>query len=323
MNERLLDGVAVSEIGLGAWQLGADWGAVSDERAHAILTAAASAGIRFIDTADVYGAGRSESRIGAFYADRSDRPMIATKIGRLAGYPNEYSLALFRRCCIESARRLRQDTLDLVQLHCVPTAVLRSGEVFDWLRTLQAEGLIRRFGASVESTEEARICLAQTGIASIQVIYNLLRQHPIADIFDEAMQRGVAVIVRLPLSSGLLADRFTDNTQFPSDDHRNYNRDGAAFHVGETFSGIPLREGIRLVAGLRSHCPAGWTMAQFALRFILDHPAVTVVIPGASRAEQVASNATASALPPLSSLLHTQLRSHFHDVVAPHVRGQR
>ena len=240
MKQRMLGDVAVSEVGLGAWQLGADWGTISEDTARSILAAADAAGIRFVDTADVYGAGLSESRVGAFYAGRSERPFIATKLGRLHGYPDGCSRALLRQCCLDSRRRLQVSTLDLTQLHCLPTAVLREGAVFDWLRDLREEGLIARFGASVESTEEARLCLQQPGLSTLQIIFNVFRQRPIADIFDEAADKGVALIVRLPLASGLLADRFTAQTTFPSDDHRSYNRDGAAFHVGETLNGIPL-----------------------------------------------------------------------------------
>ena len=323
MKNRTLDGQPVSEVGLGAWQLGADWGTIRDARAAEILSAADAAGVTFIDTADVYGAGRSETRIGAFYAGRAERPLIATKLGRLHGYPDGYSLALFRRCCRDSARRLGVSSLDLVQLHCVPTATLQDGAVFRWLRTLRDEGLIQRFGASVESTEEARICLAQPGLSSLQVIFNVFRQRPIADIFDEAAEKKVALIVRLPLASGLLSGRLTADSTFPEDDHRHYNRDGAAFHVGETFNGIPLSAGIPLVTGLRDMLPAGRPLAQLALRFILDHPAVTVVIPGASRPQQVTDNAAASDLPALSGALHQRLSRYFDTQVAHHIRGQR
>ena len=282
MHTRTLSGAAISEIGLGTWQLGADWGDIPDAAAAEILTAADDAGVTFIDTADVYGAGRSEARIGAHYARRSERPVIATKLGRLHGYPNGYTLPLLRRCCEDSARRLGVESLDLTQLHCVPTAVLTDGAVFDMLRQLQSEGLIQRFGASVESTEEARICLAQPGLSSLQIIFNVFRQRPIADIFDRAREQGVALIVRLPLASGLLAGGITADTTFPASDHRSYNRDGAAFHVGETFNGLPLDIGAALVDGLRPMLPEEMTMAQLALRFILDHDAVTTVIPGAS-----------------------------------------
>ncbi len=322
MHTRTLGGAAISEVGLGAWQLGADWGDISDAAAAGILTAADDAGVTFIDTADVYGAGRSEARIGAHYAGRSARPVIATKLGRLHGYPDGYTLPLLRRCCEDSARRLGVEALDLTQLHCVPTAVLADGAVFDKLRQLKSEGLIQRFGASVESTEEARICLEQPGLSSLQIIFNLFRQRPIADIFDRAKELGVALIVRLPLASGLLSGRITAETTFPASDHRSYNRDGAAFHVGETFNGLPLDVGAALVDGLRPMLPEGITMAQLALRFILDHDAVTTVIPGASRPAQVTANAAVSALPPLSAALHRDLSSYFEQV-SPHLRGQR
>lgn len=323
MNTRPLGDTLVHEVGLGAWQLGADWGDVSDTRAAEILRAAHRAGVDFVDTADVYGAGRSEARIGAYCAESGWRPFIATKLGRLHGYPDGYSLELFRQCCQGSIGRLGTPALALTQLHCVPTAVLAEGQVFDWLRDLQQEGLICRFGASVESTEEARICLRQPGLASLQVIFNLLRPEPISDIFAEAADRGVAIIVRLPLASGLLSGRFSAETAFPEGDHRHYNRDGAAFNVGETFAGLPLSVGAPLVSALPALLPGAAPLAQRALRWILDHPEVTVVIPGASRPEQVRANVAAAGLPPFSAGTHAALRGWAREQVAPHIRGPR
>ena len=322
MNVRSKDGFG--EIGLGAWQLGADWGTLDDDQAQEILSMAMRCGIRFIDTADVYGAGRSETRIGEFLADHPDSGFfVATKLGRLHGYPDGYSLELFRTCIQDSCSRLGVEKLDLVQLHCVPTEVLRKGDVFDWLRTLQSEGLIRYFGASVESTEEAEICLAQEGLYSLQIIYNIFRQHPISTIFDKAQEKGVALIVRLPLASGLLSGRFHQNSVFPETDHRHYNRDGAAFHVGETFAGIPYEKALELTSTLSTMVEEEeLPLSLVALRWILDHPAVTVVIPGASSIEQVIQNSQASELSSLSESLHIRLRGFYEEEVHAHVRGQ-
>jgi len=231
----------VSEIGLGCWQLGgADWGAIDDEKAFEILATAMDSGITFFDTADVYGAGRSEELIGRFLKQNPSEVFVATKLGRTPElFPNGYTEAAMRNATENSLRRLGVDALDLTQLHCIPTAVIRQGEVFDWLRRLQKEGKIQHFGASVESDEEALICLQHEGLASLQIIFNVLRQKPAFHVLEEARKRGVAIIVRLPLASGVLSGKMTLTTQFPEKDHRNYNRDGAAFNVGETFAGIP------------------------------------------------------------------------------------
>lgn len=321
METRHKDGYG--EVGLGAWQLGADWGILDDDQAYEILCAARDSGIRFIDTADVYGAGLSEQRIGSFLAKNpKEQFFVATKIGRLHGFPDGYSLSLFRKCVEESCARLQVEQLDLVQLHCVPTSVLQKGDVFDWLRILKKEGLIRNFGASVETTEEARICLAHEDLYSLQIIYNIFRQHPISSIFDTAQRKGVALIVRLPLASGLLCGRFNERTVFPEHDHRNYNRDGDAFHVGETFSGIEFSKAVSLTRSLKTIIESEeLPMASFALRWILDHPAVTVVIPGASRVDQVLHNAQASLLSSIPESMHQELDSFFYEQVQKHIRG--
>jgi aryl-alcohol dehydrogenase-like predicted oxidoreductase len=322
MNIRSTEGFG--DVGLGAWQLGSDWGNLDDDQAQEILKTAASSGINFIDTADVYGGGLSEKRIGTFLATQDDPSsfFVATKIGRLHGYPDQYSLELFRRCVNDSCTRLGVEQLDLVQLHCVPTAVLREGTVFDWLRILKEEGKIRHFGASVESTEEAKICLKQEGLFSLQVIFNIFRQDPISTIFDEAQSKNVALIVRLPLASGLLSGRFHLKTTFPEDDHRHYNRDGAAFNVGETFAGLPFETAISLTQSLKEHIASEeLPMASLALRWILDHPAISVVIPGATNVGQVLQNAQASVLSPLPAELHKSLREFFFSSVQSHIRG--
>jgi len=220
-----------------------------------------------------------------------------------------------------SLRRLGVEALDLTQLHCIPTAMIRRGEVFDWLRRLQQEGKIQQFGASVESDEEALICLQHEGLASLQIIFNVLRQKPAFQVLEEARKRGVAMIVRLPLASGVLSGKMTLTTQFSEKDHRNYNRDGAAFNVGETFAGIPYDKAVELCDELKAYLPPGLTLAQMAQRWILDHPAVTTVITGASKQTQVQENAAVSALTPLSQELHQRLRRFYDESVAHHIRG--
>lgn len=316
-------GRQVSEIGLGCWQLGgADWGNVDDERAFAILDAAADAGVTFLDTADVYGNGRSESLIGRFLKRRGGSFFVATKLGRMPDlYPDRYTEAGVRAATEASLERLGVDALDLTQLHCVPPAVLRQGGIFDWLRNLRDEGKIRSFGASVESMDEARICLAQEGLCSLQIIFNVFRQSPAWEIFDECAARDIAVIVRLPLASGLLAGGMTKGQRFAANDHRNYNRDGQAFNVGETFAGLPFEKGVELVETIRPLVPEGMSMAEMAQRWILDHPAVTTVITGASRPEQARANAAVSSLHRLPPELHERLRDIYQNNVAPHIRG--
>ncbi|MEZ5967191.1 MAG: aldo/keto reductase [Planctomycetota bacterium] len=314
---------SVSEIGVGTWQLGSEWAHVEDGEALAILDAAHAAGIDFFDTADIYGAGRSESLVGAFLRRATPRPVVATKLGRRAdpGWPQNFTLPVMRAHVEDSLRRLGVDALDLLQLHCVPPAELVRGEVFAHLRQLQDEGKIRAFGASVESVAEARTCLLQEGLASLQVIFNVLRQTPAEALLAEAERRGVAVIVRLPLASGLLADKFTVDTVFGPDDHRAFNRGGKVFHAGETFAGLPYEQGLALVAELRGHVPAGWSMADFAQRWILDHAAVTTVITGCSRREHAPANASASSLPPLSARVHDELRAWWRERVRPAIAG--
>lgn len=313
----------VSEIGLGCWQLGgSDWGAVDETDCLAILSRAADTGINFFDTADVYGAGRSESLVGRFLRESGRDIFVATKLGRTGElYPDHYTEAGLRAATEASLRRLGVESLDLTQLHCVPPEVLRRGDVFEWLRALQAEGKIRRFGASVESVEEGMLCLEQPGIASLQVIFNVFRQKPAESLFERARELGVAIIVRLPLASGVLAGKFTRDTTFSAADHRNYNRDGQAFNVGETFAGLPFAKAVELADALKGFLPDGMNLAQMAQRWILDHPAVTTVITGASRPEQVEANAGVSALPPLGEALHERLAAFYRDEVRAHIRG--
>jgi aryl-alcohol dehydrogenase-like predicted oxidoreductase len=311
---------SVSEIGLGCWQLGADWGEVSDREALEIMTAAVHGGITFFDTADVYGAGRSERLIGKFLRQHPESIFVATKVGR-RNFPGPYSAEVLKQHLCESCERLGTDSLDLVQLHCIPGPVMAAGEVFDWLRTFKSQGLIKNFGASVESVQEALLILDQPELTSLQIIFNVFRQKPARELFDRARQLKVGLIVRLPLASGLLAGKFTSQTRFANNDHRHYNRNGDAFNVGETFAGLPFETGVDLADQVRAFVPPEMTMAQFAQRWILDHEAVTTVITGASNASQVADNVRVSALPRLNESLHQRLATFYDASVRANIRG--
>ncbi|MZH46722.1 MAG: aldo/keto reductase [Nitrospinae bacterium] len=312
----------VSEIGLGTWQLGADWGDVDDSTAEKVLATAVENGVNFFDTADCYGEGLSEIRLGRFIKSLSADVVIASKVGRFPrpGWPDNFSQEQFRTHTENSLKRLGVDALDLTQVHCPPTELLRQGEVFDWLRTLKMEGKIKQFGFSVESMEEAQLCLKQEGVASLQIIFNIFRQKAISSIFEEALAKKVALIIRLPLASGLLSGTLNEESVFAKNDHRNFNRDGREFNVGETFSGIPFEKGLELVNSLRQIAPEN--LSQFALRWVLDFEAVTVVIPGSKNPLQVANNCAASDLSPLSPEVHDALGNFYSDKVAHHIRGK-
>lgn len=326
MNHRIIPRLArkVSEVGLGTWQIGGEWGTVDESTALRILAAAVDAGTTLFDTADIYGGGRSETLIGKFLRNRpAVELVIATKLGRSSdpGWPANFERAAVRAHTEGSLRRLGVGAIDLTQLHCVPAEVLRRGEIFEFLRELKREGKIRAFGASVESMEEALICLKQPDLASLQIIFNIFRQKPAEVLFGEAKMRNVALLVRLPLASGLLSGKMTQETRFAENDHRNFNRDGQRFNVGETFAGLPFAKGVELADQLKAWVPAGMTPAAMALRWCLDFDAVTAVIPGARSPEQAAANAQASSLPPLPAELHQKLVRFYHDQVASHIRG--
>lgn len=311
-------GFEVSEVGLGCWQLGGDFGPVEEERAHGVLEAARDAGIDFWDTADVYGGGLSESRIAAYLKEHPAEPMIATKVGRDGAlYPDGYTKEKVRKNIEGSARRLKVDTLDLVQLHCVPPEVLKAGDMLAWMEDFRKRGLIRAFGASVETLEEARVAAAHPELTSLQIIFNVFRQNAIAELFPLAAANDVGIIVRLPLASGVLSGKMKHGQTFAETDHRHYNRHGEAFSVGETFSGIPFDTAIDLVEEIRPWMPDGMSMAQFAMRWILDQPAVTTVIAGASHPEQAKENAAVSDLEPLPRELHDKLAGFYERKVEP------
>jgi len=326
MEQRTLGrtGRDVGVVGLGAWQLGADWGKVSEADALAVLHASADAGVTFIDTADVYGDGRSETLIARFLRERAGEAFfVATKMGRrVPQVPEAYHLDAFRAWLDRSRTNLGVDTVDLVQLHCPPTPVYSRDEVFDALDELVAERRIAAYGVSVETCDEALAAIARPGVASVQIILNAFRLKPLERVLPAASAAGVGIIARVPLASGLLSGRYGRDTAFGADDHRNFNRHGEAFDVGETFSGVDYETGLAAVERLRPLVPDGATMAQFALRWIIDQPGVSVVIPGARSAEQARANAGAADLAPLGSEARDEVRRVYDELIRPLVHDR-
>ncbi len=292
----------VSVVGLGTWQLGADWGQVSEADALAILEAAAASGVTFFDTADVYGDGRSEQLIGKFLATGA-KVMVATKMGRrVALDPSLYRLDNFRAWTDRSRANLGADRLDLVQLHCPPTAVYSTDAVYDALDQLVEEERIAAYGVSTETCDEALTAIAHPGVASVQIILNAFRRKPLEKVLPAAAAAGVGIIARVPLASGLLSGMFGHETTFAADDHRAYNRHGEAFDVGETFSGVDYDTGVEAAKEFAAIVPPAATPAQAALLWVIQQPGVTTVIPGASRPDQARQNAAAAGLPPLTAV---------------------
>lgn len=315
-------GRSVSEIGFGAWAIGGSWGDVSEADAQAALNAALDAGTTFIDTADVYGDGRSEKIIADVLKARGgERPFVATKAGRRLsphvseGY-NKDNLTIFVE---RSLKNLATDCLDLVQLHCPPTEVYYRPDVFEAMESLVKAGKIRNYGVSVEKVEEGLKAIEYPGVASVQIIYNIFRQRPADLFFGEAKRKGVAVIVRVPLASGLLTGKMSAQTSFAADDHRAFNRNGEAFDKGETFSGVPYEVALQVVEDIRRLVPGDATMAQFALRWILMNEAVTTVIPGAKNAAQANGNASASGIKEISPSTIEELKAIYESRIAPYV----
>jgi aryl-alcohol dehydrogenase-like predicted oxidoreductase len=300
-------GRAVSPVGLGTWQLGGDWGEVRDEDATAVLDASVQAGVTLFDTADVYGDGRSEQHIGRFLGENPDAGvLVATKMGRrVPQEPEQYTLEHFREWTDRSRRNLGVDTLDLVQLHCPPTPVFEDDRVYDALDTLVAEGAIAAYGVSVEETAQALAAIARPHVASVQIILNAFRLKPLDEVLPAARAAGVGILARVPLASGLLSGKYDESTEFAPTDHRNYNRHGEAFDVGETFAGVDYERGVRAAQDftrlVREQGPEGWTPAQVALAWVVQQPGVTSVIPGARNAEQARANAAAADVPPLGA----------------------
>jgi aryl-alcohol dehydrogenase-like predicted oxidoreductase len=323
METRVLGGTGrrVGVVGLGAWQLGGDWGTVSESDAFDVLDAAVDSGVTFVDTADVYGDGRSEQLIGRFAKDRRPEDLfVATKMGRrVEQKPENYTAENFVDWIDRSRRNLGVATLDLVQLHCPPTEVFADQKVFDALHDLIDQGRIAAYGVSVETCAQALTAISRCKPVSVQIILNCFRQKPLEEVLPAAREAGVGIIARVPLASGLLSGRYDENTRFPADDHRTFNRTGAAFDVGETFAGVPFEVGVAAVCELRAFVPEGTTMAQFALRWIIDQPGVTTVIPGAKNSAQARSNASAVTVPPLTADQLAGVRDVYDRLIRAHV----
>lgn len=325
MEQRILGrtGRPVSIVGLGTWQLGADWGEVSERDALAILDASVDAGVTFFDTADVYGDGRSEAIIGQFLAANPGVDVtVATKMGRRdAQEVSNFTLARFREWTDRSRKNLGVDRLDLVQLHCPPSSVFSSDAVYDALDTLVADGVIANYGVSVETCAEALAAIARPGTASVQIVLNAFRLKPLDEVLPAARAAGVGIIARVPLASGLLGGRYTPQTEFAANDHRTYNRDGSAFDVGETFSGVDFSTGVRAATELSEFVPDGLTPAQAAIAWVTEQEGVSTVIPGARSIVQAVSNAKAGTVGPLPkayldavrSIYDADVRAAIHD----------
>lgn len=325
MKYRQLGEAMVSEVGLGTWQLGGDWTEVPEVEAMKILASFINEGGNLIDTADVYGMGISERLVGKFLAGTDREIYVATKLGRRQdsenGWPQNFSYDHIKAHVESSLSNLGLSQLFLEQLHCIPKQALQEGAVFNHLRKVQEEGLILHWGASVETVEEGMICLEQEGISSLQIIFNIFRQTPADALLRKAKEKNVAIIVRLPLASGLLSGKFSENSRFAKNDHRNFNANGEAFNVGETFSGLRFEDGLQFTREIAGILPEG-RMSDWALRWILDHPEVTSIIPGASKVEQVEANMRASDLAPLNPEIHERLKSLYETEIKALVRGE-
>ena len=328
MESRLLGrtGRSVGVVGLGCWQLGADWGSVSDEAALEVLGAAVDSGVTFLDTADVYGDGRSEKLIGSFLAARGPNHgiTVATKMGRRADphVADAYTLSWFRAWTDRSRENLDVETLDLVQLHCPPSEVYRRESTYDALDVLVDEGRIAAYGVSVETVDEALEAIIRPHVATVQIILNVFRRKPLEQVLPLAAAEGVGIIARVPLASGLLSGKYDEHTQFAADDHRSYNRSGQSFDVGETFAGVPFEVGVAAAREVADLTPAGATTAQLALRWIIDQPGVSVVIPGARSAVQAVANAQAASLPPVDEETLDGLRGVYDGRIRQHVHAR-
>jgi aryl-alcohol dehydrogenase-like predicted oxidoreductase len=313
---------SVSVIGLGTWQLGADWGDVTEAAADEVLNAAVDAGVTFFDTADVYGDGRSETFCGRLHR-RHPEVFVATKMGRrVAQETINYNRDNFLAWNDRSRENLGMETLDLVQLHCPPDGVYESDAVFDALDEMVDTGRIAAYGVSVETSAQALAAIARPRVASVQIILNCFRLKPLDEVLPAARKAGVGIIVRVPLASGLLSGRYDENTTFDASDHRNFNRHGESFDVGETFAGVPFEVGVRAARELSELVDDGSTLAQFALRWVIDQPGVSTVIPGARNAEQVASNVAAADLPPLRAAQRDGVREVYDRLIREHVHDR-
>jgi len=314
-------GWKVSAVSMGCWAIGGAWGPVKDQESMAALRQAAELGVNFFDTADVYGDGKSERLLARLKKEVKDGIIIATKVGRRLdphvpeGYNRENLTAFVERCL----RNLETDALDLVQLHCPPTQVYYMPEVFEIMDDLVKQGKVRYYGVSVEKVEEGIKAIEYPNVQTVQIVFNMFRQRPAQLFFKLAKEKKVGIIARVPLASGLLTGKFTRETQFPQDDHRNFNREGKAFDRGETFAGVDFETGLQAVGELRKIRPQGMTMAQFALRWILMFEEVSCTIPGAKRPSQVEENVAAADLPPLSPEVMEKVQEIYEHYIKPQV----
>jgi aryl-alcohol dehydrogenase-like predicted oxidoreductase len=316
-------GLRVSEVSFGTWAIGGSWGHTKDEDALAGLKRAIEAGVNFFDTADVYGSGHAEELLAKATKGKEHEIYVATKFCRAGDIhdPATYAEETVRRYCENSLRRLQRDTIDLYQIHCPPLAVLKDGRVFEVLDKLQAEGKIRHYGVSVESVEEGLFCLTVPGVKALQVIYNLFRQKPGDELLPKAKAAGVGILARLPLASGLLTGEFTETSSFAADDHRSFNANGEQFNVGETFAGLPFKKGVELAGKLAWIAEGRGSMARASMRWILDNPNVTCVIPGFKNAGQVEDNLGALDVPSFTQAELDRLAEFYHTEVKDHIRG--
>ncbi len=316
----------ISEVGLGTWQVGGKWGSVfSHSNADKILNTAIDHGVNFIDTADVYGNGESEKAVGRVVRSRTERIYVATKCGRRFSphIDKSYQLKELRGFVEDSLKNMELETLDLIQLHCPPTETYFRAEIFDLFVTLKKEGKIQNLGVSVERVEEAQKAIEYENVTTVQIIFNMLRQRPSEQFFDNASKKNIGIIARVPLASGLLTGSFSADTTFGEDDHRTFNRNGDAFDKGETFSGVDYKVGLEAVEEIKKLFPTQTNLSAIALKWILMFPEVSCVIPGASRPEQVLSNIQASQLPNLSSDQMDRIKHIYEQYVWPVIAKEK
>jgi len=316
-------GWRVSEIGLGCWAIGADWGDVSIDDAREVLKTSLDKGVNFYDTADVYGDGRSEQLVSELIQSTSERLYVATKAGRrLNPHTAEgYNLANIESYVDRSLKNLNVECIDLLQLHCPPTETYSKKETYDMLDEIVAKGKIANYGISVETVSQAQEAIRNPNIKSIQIIFNIFRQKPSKDFFKQAAEKNVAIIVRVPLASGMLTGKMNNDSKFPENDHRNYNIKGAAFDVGETFSGVNFEKGLEAVERLKNLLPAGFSLTDLALKWILMHKEVTVVIPGAKNKMQVEKNLMASDKDDISEII-SKINLVYEELIMSDVQGR-
>jgi aryl-alcohol dehydrogenase-like predicted oxidoreductase len=313
----------VSELSFGTWAIGGSWGNVNNQESIRALEYAIDQGVNFFDTADVYGSGHSEELLAKATKGKEHSVQIATKFCRAGDMqnPNTYSYEAVRQYCEQSLKRLEREYIDLYQIHCPPTEILRDGKVFEVLDKLQQEGKIRYYGVSVETVEEGLICLENPNVRALQVIFNLFRQKPLETLLPEAYRKGVGILARVPLASGLLTGKFTKQATFESDDHRNFNRNGEAFNVGETFAGVEFVKGVELSEKLNWIATGRENMAKASLRWILDQKEISCVIPGFKNLNQVKNNLEAREVPSFSPDELEKLKEFYHNHIKGHIRG--